>query len=185
MGQRELEERIRADFKRDLDAIRKESEDMVERIRQELKTQADSQADRVRARGERKAALEYKRMVGQAKLNAVHTLGRRRNQLIDQVFEKARQEVLAMSDKKKGVYLGKLAEDAALIPGEHVIRIDDRYRRLFKAKVKGKVAADDLGDFGVIIESSDGTVRADNRLESLLNNAKARLKPQVNKLIFS
>ena len=184
MGYSELESKIRADFKRDLDEVTKASDEEVRRINEETRKAAEDASAKILARGGNTAALRYRQIVGAARLESMRALNAEKNRLLDGVFAGAGEAFMALPSARKAKLLRKLAEDAASAGVAGRARVDKSCRRLFKG-VKGmKVVEGNLGGFGVILESADGLMTVDNRLDTIISRAKMKLKPQVNRILF-
>jgi vacuolar-type H+-ATPase subunit E/Vma4 len=184
MGYRELESNIRADFKRDLDAVVRSSEEEVRRINEETRKMAEDASAKVLAHGENTAALRHRKIVGAGRLESMRAFNAEKNRLVDGIFTSAREAFMALPNERKAKLLKKLAEDAALTGMVNRVKVDKSYRRLLKGAKGMKVVEGNLGDFGVILESADGLMTVDNRLNTIINQAKTKLKPQVNRILF-
>jgi len=184
MGYAELEAKIKADHEKDLDAVRKRAEAEVASLHAEAGRAASEAASKILVSGKKRGAERMRQIVGQARLESIRKVGEERNRLVGEVFSRALTSILESSDRAKAALLKTLSKDASLIDGKKNILVDKRYKKLVKPVAGAKVVAEDIGDFGVIIESQDRLVRVDNRLKTILEKSKPRLKPQVAKILF-
>ncbi|MFH1056098.1 MAG: V-type ATP synthase subunit E [Candidatus Altiarchaeota archaeon] len=184
MGYKELEEKIRTDFQKEIDAITGVSALETLSVVDEIKGEAKSATEKIKIQGEHKAELRYRQVVGKTKLDAMRSLNAEKSRLVDEVFDKAKAAILALPNSSKRTYINRLVDDGKLIDGGKVVRVDKHYKGLLEGDSFLKFIDDNLGDFGVVIESEDGLMRVDNRLGTIIAQAKVRLKPEVNKIIF-
>ncbi|MCX6695193.1 MAG: hypothetical protein NTU61_02715 [Candidatus Altiarchaeota archaeon] len=183
MGLMELEAKIRADGEREIQDLMDKAESQITAIRDEINRSAAKEAAKIVAQGQSTALISANKVLNEAKGSAVRRESAEKNAVIDRVFEKAKESVLSFPDSRKSELLTRLSHDPVFDGGEFQVLVDGKYRKLLKG-AGGKVVESELGDFGVVIESMDGLIRVDNRLESVLSRMKPRMKPSIVKMIF-
>lgn len=184
MGLAELEEKIRIDTEAEITQIKKDAEKILKDIRAEYNAEADKVYSEIIAKGKRDAFLSGKKITTQAKIEAQRMITNEKSRVINQVFTKGKEEILKLPDKKKSDIMEKLLKDRSLIDGTAMVYVDEKYKSLIKPKKGMLIKINPIGDFGVIIESSDGRIRIDNRLEKVFEDMKERVKPRLNKILF-
>ncbi|MBD3387736.1 MAG: hypothetical protein GF416_01695 [Candidatus Altiarchaeales archaeon] len=183
MGYRELEDRIKKEYQRELDEINRNSESEAGKIRGEAESAAEAEKKRILDAGRRRAELEYRRIVGNARLEARRRVSEEKNSLSEKVISEAIEAVDGLTDSRKRQLLERLVKDASYLPGKPVVKVEKAYAKMVKGK-DVKVVEEDIGGLGVLIESEDGKIKVDNRLANVVGRAKTRLKPEVNRILF-
>jgi len=184
MGYVELEARIRADHMKAVGELKVKAEEEAAKIMAEAKAAAYAASERVRLGGERRAALIYRQVVGQARLEAMRAMGSEKNRLVEKVFAEAARRVMSLPHDKKAGLVRRLAEDARLIGGRKKVRVNRGFGGVLVGLPDSEVVEEDFDCLGVIISSEDGAVTIDNRLSSVLGQSKPRLTPEVNVILF-
>jgi vacuolar-type H+-ATPase subunit E/Vma4 len=184
MGYGELEKRMREAAKKEAEEHAAKAGAEAQAIDSQARTDAEEAKARIKMRMERETALRRRQTTGAATLEAMKATGRRRSELVEAAFAEARAAVLALPQERKEALMARLLRDADLVPGEKLVKVDPLYRSLLPRDTPHEIAEERLGDFGLIIESADGLVRIDNRLGTIIENAKSRMKPQVSKTLF-
>ena len=184
MGYLELEAAIRADFGKEMAKLSQDCAAEVARIGEESRQAGMQAADRIVGQAGRKAVLTRRQIAGMASHEAMLRVNTEKNRLIEAVFADARAAILSASDKEKSDFLHTLARDGDTLPGKKRILIDRNHFKLLHGLKGIETVESEIGDFGIVIESHDGLMRIDNRMDSLLENARAGLRPQVNRILF-
>lgn len=184
MGLAELEKKIRGDAEAEISQISKDGEKRLGEIRGDYNEQADLAYNEIVVKGKRDAFLMGKKIITAAKIEAQAMMTDEKNRVINQVFAKSKERILKLPQKKKSEMLGKLLKDRSLIDGTAVIHVDKKYKSLLKSPKDVSIKTGQIDDFGVIIESSDGRIRIDNRLGSVFGDMRENVKPRLNKILF-
>ena len=184
MGLIELEAKIRSDGEREVREIAARTEAEVNSILSEIESAAGREADRIIAEGRSTAILSAAKILSDARESALRRASLAKNAVLDGVFEEAKKKVLAMPDSKKSELLLKLSAHSAFSSGGFRVLVDLKYYPLVKSRKKNNFVKSGLGDFGVVIESKDGLVRVDNRLNVLVERMKPALKPKIGRMLF-
>ncbi len=182
MGLKELEAKIRADAEKEMAEIERKAQSGAENVAATYRLQAETEYTSAISRAEREASLVRKQIVWKAKAELCENVELEKNKMIAEVFSNAKSSIFSLTKAGKKKVLDKLTGDSILFDGG-IIEVDREFKDLVSAPDGFKVKASDIG-FGLVLTSSDGLVRVDNRLDVVLERMKARMKPKVNKILF-
>lgn len=174
-----MEKRIREAGEKEAGDILREAEAEASRIREGFREEAGKKAGKTLAIAKTEAELVKKRIVADAKLEAKDMVDGKRNGLIDEVFERARQEVEKLSREKKKSILARLAEEGRNQIEDPVVYVDGKYSSLLRG---AKVAK--INDFGVLVKSRKGESEVDNTLSRKLEEFRDTLKHGIAEELF-
>lgn len=160
----QINQRHNAESKAILDEISAEAE----RISSDILSKANAQAH----------MLEMKE-TSKAKRNAKKEIENRKSQMMDEILEQAKKNILKLPDDRKALMLERLCKDSEIFGKDSVIFIDEKYSDLI-----AKAKPSKIGDFGVMIRSKDGCATIDNRLNTIVETNKTRLCSKAAKKIF-
>lgn len=200
------EENVEAVRQAVLSQVRAEAQEMLEEaeaeaesLREEARSDAESERARLlqQARGEDKALREQ--TVAEARIQAQRVRLSRREQLLDRVFDAAREQLHAVPDSTDYPELvRRLVREAIehLDSDEAVVRIDDRTRRALGDRLSGLLESvggelevhltvgEPLQDrTGVVIQTPDGHRHYDNTLEARLARMEETLRAPVYRIL--
>jgi vacuolar-type H+-ATPase subunit E/Vma4 len=176
MGLREIEKEIRESGKREVERINSEAESETNKIRKEIDDMAESLSKKLRARNEKEMELERKRIVARANLHIKEQAERKKDDIIDSVFEEARNRVMKMGRPEKTRLLRGFAAEGKKGLDRPTVWIDRKFGSLPGAKNK------DIGDFGVVVTS--GHITVDNTLSSKLEKVKSDSRHKVAEVLW-
>jgi len=173
-----LEQSVRKSARAEIEKIKKQTEVELEAIKNKIKSDAARECEKYKARKEHEIKLLEKRILADARMKAKTKTESEKTKLIDSVFLSVRDKILGLDKKQKTKILQKLAQDGKKGVQNPVVYVDSKYRDLIPAKSRN------IGDFGVIIESKDGSVSVDNTLSSVLARMRPALEPKIVQMLF-
>jgi vacuolar-type H+-ATPase subunit E/Vma4 len=117
--------------------------------------------------------------ISNARVLARDIVESRKRELVDEVFKRARERVLALPDKdKKRLLEGMLSEAKEGIEHPKVI-VDSSCAKYIRG------VTNELGDFGFIVTDKEETIRVDCTLGSVLSRLKPAFEPDIAKMLFN
>ena len=112
---------IDADVQKEIDAALDQARAQAQEIQDRYASQAQTQAEAIRRKGEQDAALRQERLVDVAKLEARKTILAAKQELVGQAFDLALKKLLELPDQEYISLLAKLAVSASRTGREQVI----------------------------------------------------------------
>ena len=103
-----------------------------------------------------------------------------RKKFIDEMFSLVREKLATLPDSTRDKHVKKLLEKAKSEIDVAVVQCNKRDRK-FVGNVK-VTEGDILG--GIIAESADGTLRVDYSYETMLDQLKDSMLPELNEILF-
>ena len=182
MGIKELEGKILSDADASVKEIEGACAREVAEIEARFRQQAEENEERILAAGRRRAELARKEIAGGARLTAKVKALECKKKLLDEFFADAGRKILELPDADKKRIIAKLSADASLAGKGAVIYVPEAFRKLAPKNVRAK--AGDFPEFGVVIESADGSRRIDNRLPEVLAHIREQVGHELNRLLW-
>ncbi|RLI94233.1 MAG: hypothetical protein DRO90_02375 [Candidatus Altiarchaeales archaeon] len=179
MAIEDIEKAIKEDTRKKIDEINREMNETIKIIHEEIENEIKKNVEKIKRDGEREAELTYKRIVADANIKSREMIEKEKNELVEKVFEEARNRILNASDREKTRILKILIEKGKEAIEDPVILVDKKYSSLVKGCKKVNI-----NDFGVILKSRDGFVTVDNTLNSIIERSKIKLKYKVASILF-
>lgn len=180
IGLKELEAKIRTDSNDEVKKIEAETKKEIAEIEEGIKAKAESEVEKVRKDGDGEVSRVKKRIIADANTQVKELLSAEKNRILEDVFAESVKSILALPDDEKKKVLAGLAKEGSLVVKDAKLLVDGKYKSL----LAGSEAAE-IGDFGVVIASKDGSLRIDNTLGSRMKQIKATLKPKLAALLFA
>jgi vacuolar-type H+-ATPase subunit E/Vma4 len=180
IGLKELEAKIRNDSTEEIRRIEAEMKKEIADLENGIKAKADNEVEKVKKEGDGEVSRVKKRIIADANTQVKELLSAEKNRLLDEAFAESVKAILALPDDEKKKILAGLAKEGSLVVKDAKLLVDGKYKSL----LPGSEAAD-IGDFGVVIASKDGSLRIDNTLGSRMKQLKATLKPKLAALMFA
>lgn len=184
MGYLELEANIRAKSKREAEELSSEYARGAAKIRSDSEASAQEARRRILNGAAKDAELRRRTIAGAARNEAMRRVGREKALIVDGVFEAAKEALSSLPAEKRAGLLNRLLADADAIDGPKIVRTGRGNGGLLKPRKDAAVVEEDVGGFGLIIESEDGSIRVDNRIGPLVERMKTSLKPGVGGILF-
>ena len=195
---------IDADVQKEIDAALDQARAQAQEIQDRYASQAQTQAESIRRKGEQDAALRQERLVDVAKLEARKTILAAKQELVGQAFDLALKKLLELPDQEYISLLAKLAVSASRTGREQVILSQKDRSRYGKqavtmandmlAKKAGPRAAQTDGMLTLAEESRpmagglilrDGKVETNCSFEVLIHLQRDALSAEVARALFA
>jgi len=189
-------------------AILKEANAEVEQIKQDAKAKADAiwQRAKEQAESERRAVLEKAKQeaervrsqfVATSQLKARTLELGRREKLLDDVFNAARERLTSIQKEKnyEEIVAQLLREAVSQLKVDHAkVRADKQTQKILEQGVIGRVSKELKAEIsvdqpleqgtGLIVEAAEGRLRYDNTFENRLNRIQNELRSPVYQLLM-
>ena len=195
---------IDADVQKEIDAALDQARAQAQEIQARYASQAQTQAEAIRRKGEQDAALRQERLVDVAKLEARKTILAAKQELVGQAFDLALKKLLELPDQEYISLLAKLAVSASRTGREQVILSQKDRSRYGKqavtmandmlAKKAGPRAAQTDGMLTLAEESRpmaggrilrDGKVETNCSFEVLIHLQRDALSAELARALFA
>ena len=195
---------IDADVQKEIDAALDQARAQAQEIEDRYASQAQTQAEAIRRKGEQDAALRQERLVDVAKLEARKTILAAKQELVGQAFDLALKKLLELPDQEYISLLAKLAVSASRTGREQVILSQKDRSRYGKqavtmandmlAKKAGPRAAESAGMLTLAEEARpmagglilrDGRVETNCSFEVLIHLQRDALSAEVARALFA
>ena len=195
---------IDADVQKEIDAALDQARAQAKEIEARYESQAQTQGEALRRKGEQDAALRRERLVDVARLEARKTLLAAKQDLVGQAFDLALKKLLELPDQEYIALLAKLAVAASRTGREQVIFSQKDRSRYGKqavtmandmlAKKAGPRAAQTDGMLTLAEESRpmagglilrDGKVETNCSFEVLIHLQRDALSAEVARALFA
>ena len=180
MAIKDIESEIKKEGSKEIKRINKIADNNVKIIEEAIEKHAKNEAEKVRKESENKAELMRRQIIAEANIRGKQMIETRKNELIDQVFDNTKMQILGLEDKEKKEILQGLAETGKKSIKDAEIIVDKKYEKLLKG-----AKSQDLGDFGVVLQSKDGKVKVVNTLNNRLKQMETDLRPRVAEVLFA
>ncbi len=178
MGIEKIEIRIRNAGQGEIAEIKKSAEKEIKRIEDEINSDALRAYQQIKEKRKQELFLIPKRIVSGAIMEKKRRIEEKKMGVVDNVFAIAKEKILSMNEDDKKKILKNLAEEGKKQVRKPVVYADKKYADLINAN------ANNIGDFGVVIESEDKTLSIDNTLNNVMKRLEPDLKPRLAKVLF-
>jgi vacuolar-type H+-ATPase subunit E/Vma4 len=180
IGLKELEAKIRDDSTEEIRKIEAETKKEIAEIERSIKAKADNDVEKIRKEGDGEALRVKKRIIADANTQVNELLSTEKHRILEAVFDESVKAILSLPDDEKKKVMAGLAKEGSLIVKDAKLLVDGKYKSL----LAGSEAAE-IGDFGVVIASKDGSLRIDNTLGSRMKQIKVTLKSKLAAILFA
>jgi len=180
MGLEELKEEILNNARNDSNRIIEEAKKEAEQIMTKSRERIDEYKKKLEEDKKKLTENLEKMKTAQARSEAKKLILDKKKEIIDGVFEKAKQKLNTLNGSKREEYTQKLIEKAKNemeIATVYCNKKDRKFLQDFNCE-----ETDILG--GVIVEKEDKSVRIDYSFETLLGNIKESSLQEIAKLLF-
>jgi vacuolar-type H+-ATPase subunit E/Vma4 len=167
------------------ESIRQRAHEEAEKARREILEKAQQEAERLRSQTLASAQLKARTM----------QLEQREN-LLNRVFEAAKEKVADIQKRPEYEQLAAMLLREALVQlrvNKAQIRADQRTRELLEKKALNDISSELKGQYtlgepleegtGIVVEAADGKLHYDNTLETRLSRLQSTLRAHVYKLL--
>jgi len=174
-----IEKKIKENAEKEIEAINKETDKKITDIDREISLDAEKAFVDVKNKRKMEVELAPRRILSDAQLERKKKVNAKKTELVDAVFEEAKLRIMKMSKKDRAKIMKTLADNGSKNIKDPVFYVDKQYLDLLDG-----AKADDIGDFGVIVKSKDGSTSVNNTLSSIMASFKTNYKPQIVKILF-
>jgi len=122
-----------------------------------------------------------KMKTAQARSEAKKLVLDKKKEIINTVFEKAKQRLLSLNDGEKKKYIQKLVEKAKNEIDAETVYCNEKDKKFLNGLRCEE--ADIIG--GIIVENKDKTIRIDYSFDTMLSNIKESSLQEIAKRLFS
>lgn len=136
-GMEKIAQRIQGDAQRELDQLEAETRRQAEELLAQSRAQADQEREAILARGRKAAAERQERLESAAQMEKRKLLLAAKQEMLDQVFDRALEKLCALPDEELVALLSRLAAGASSSGKEQVIFSKRDRARLGKQVVLG------------------------------------------------
>ena len=136
-GMEKIAQRIQGDAQRELDQLEAETRRQAEELLAQSRAQADQEREAILARGKKAAAERQERLESAAQMEKRKLLLAAKQEMLDQVFDRALEKLCALPDEELVALLSRLAAGASSSGKEQVIFSKRDRARLGKQVVLG------------------------------------------------
>ena len=193
-GIEKITARINEDSRKEIDAILAEARAKAGEITAKVKAEAQAVGDEVLAQGRRAAAEREDRLASTAQMECRKAVLAAKQDVIEEAFEQAHKQLLALPQDKYISLLANLAAQASVTGKEKLIFSAPDRARVGKAVVtaaNGKLGKDAMltlaeetrpmdGGFNL----SDGAVEVNCTFDTLIRLQRGALSGEVAKVLF-
>lgn len=182
MSLSKLSENILAVAEADAEKIRLEASREACEIKKRYAAIGKGEAEAILSAAERKAELLLREVAGSARVNTRIDILEKKKMLLDGFFNEVAEKVYSLPDDSKKRLIVRLCLDAEKIPGKPVVYTHKETVKLVPNKYTVKTSS--FKDFGVVIESQDGSMRIDNRLPKVLEKTRENFEHKLVKILW-
>jgi len=174
-----------------------EAQDEADHIRQDFRARSEREVGPIIQKAQRKAERSHSHLIATAQLEAQNLKLQRRESLLEQAFDKARERAASLTHQAgyRQVVHRLVVEAIGHIGSDEVtIRADEHTRNLFDnqfvAELEQELGAQiHIGEplkrnTGVVVETRDGHRRIDNTLETRLERMRGELRAPVYHILM-
>jgi vacuolar-type H+-ATPase subunit E/Vma4 len=174
-----IEKKIKENAEKEIEAINKETDRKITEIDREISLDAEKAFVEARKGRAMEVQLAPRRVLSDAQLERKKRVNAKKTELVDAVFEEAKTRIMKMSKKDRAKIMKTLADNGSKNIKDSVFYVDKQYLDLLEG-----AKTEDIGDFGVIVKSKDGSTSVDNTLGSIMASFKTNHKPEIVKILF-
>lgn len=172
----EIEKRINEDANIEIARINALAERKIKELNDTIEKTANDRANKILSKGKDEISLMKKQIIADAKIKAKDEIEKEKNFWIENAFEMAKTKIINLSDNEKAEILKSLSKGSE----NFTVYVDKKYSHLMKG-IPHKTTE---MEFGVVMESKDGTMRIDNTLTNRMKILKRQILPEIAKILF-
>ncbi|MEM2918848.1 MAG: hypothetical protein QXY62_05055 [Candidatus Altiarchaeota archaeon] len=178
MGLKEIEKEIEKKAELEIKKIEEEGEKALSKLREDIEKISTEQYQQTKLKKKKELEIEIRRLISNARMMKKNKIALKKAEILERVFQKAKEKILEMNDEEKRKILENLAKDRDKFPNS-IILIDKKYASLLR-----DAKTSEIGDFGIVIESKEGHLRIERTLSKLIEQLRVRLEPEIVKILF-
>jgi len=203
-GAEKIVSSILSDAQGEADAVIQEAETEATSIISEGEEQAKMEKEKIIDDAKKQANMKYQQIISEAKMNARRMELEGREEVIDQAFTKAEEELRKIASSSSAEYLESLkniVKEASteigggdllvLLKEEDVSKIKDSLSNIGKEveTATGSKTTLDMGDNiktigGAIVKTKNGEIEVNNTIEARMQRFKKALRSEVARVLF-
>ncbi|GAB4314296.1 MAG: V-type ATP synthase subunit E family protein [Methanobacteriaceae archaeon] len=203
-GAEKIVSSILSDAQGEADAIIQEAETKAASIISEGEQQAQMEKERIIDDAKKQANMKYQQIISEAKMNARRMELEGREEVIDQAFTKAEDELRNIASTSSAEYIESLkniVKEASteigggnllvLVKEEDVSKIKDSLSDIEKEveNTTGKKTTLEMGDNittigGAVVKTKNGEIEVNNTIEARMQRFKKALRSEVAQVLF-
>jgi V/A-type H+-transporting ATPase subunit E len=187
MGLKEIEKEIRKSGDEEIKKIEAETREIIKNIKKEINEEATIAYNQTKVKRTKELLLIPKKIISDAQIHKRKEISEKRAEILEKVFDHAKKKILKMNNEEKKKILKHLTSHSMKEEIDRpIVWIGKNYAHLLKSardKFEVKIK-EDMDDFGVIIESKDGSLKIDNTLSSVISRVRVQLEPEIVKILF-
>jgi len=192
-----IEKDTEAEARKIISEAKKEAKRIIEEARESAKEKKERIIENKLGELQHRKETEIAVIRADAKKRAMKV----RSRLVDETFSQAFEEAMNLPRREYEAMLKKLIIQGASSMGskEVLVKVHEGDGDIFvpsylagierelskrKIEVRLKLSKERIGAPGIVMESGNGKVALDMRIEELLRDAKGELSPEVEKILF-
>lgn len=125
-----LKDRIIIDSQAEADVVLKDSREKAEKVIDDGKIKAKELIEDGKIKAEKEAAAEYERIITKARLDSRNEMISARQEIIDRIFEKAKEHILSMDTAEYNSFIEKLIINNIETGNEEIIFSENDQQKL-------------------------------------------------------
>ena len=177
---------IEKDAEQEISRINQEAKEKAQVILDDARKEAQAQAKHLLARGKQQSDNLKKILISKASQEAKRDLMRAKEDVIDECFKKAFEQLSSMPNRDYESMITRLIKQSQKklgVTGSLLISkdIDKNIAKTLNIPVEGTIKATG----GVLFQSSDKTVTLDTTFDGILKRNRDIIRNKVGKLLFS
>jgi len=173
-----LDSKIRESSEKEIEKIREEGKTRIKSIKKDATEAAKTECDKITKQRTKEIQKRVDEVLSNARLSAAGVIESKKIELIDEVFDQAKEKILKLPTKEKKKFLEKMLADAGKNIENPKVYVDPSCADLVSGEER------ELGDFGFVLEDGEGKVRVDCTLTRRLPYIKPSLEPKIASILF-
>ncbi|MFH1125615.1 MAG: V-type ATP synthase subunit E [Candidatus Altiarchaeota archaeon] len=184
MALEDIEAKIRAEGREQVEEIRAKAGKDIEKIKEHCNQELKQKCGKIDSDCEKKKAALRRSILSAARIKASNLVAMEKARAIAGVFEAARQEVLKLPEGDKKRIIARMLEDKSLFDEKPLVYVEEKYLKFLPKSDGFEVKKSSIGDFGIILSSRDGLITVDKRLNVLLEELSDKITPKLCEILF-
>jgi V/A-type H+-transporting ATPase subunit E len=189
MGVSELLEAIEARGKEERKKILSRSNKTAKRLIEEAEARAKEISESILEQEDPELEVTRTKILGESELKKTRSLAQVKNQLVEEVFDKARQKLSKVRERNDYKSILHKLGDEVLTGEDLIICVDKRdipliQNILASRNLNAEVRPGQNSLGGLVVETEDGSISVHNTIESRLEKRRDSLAEELNQILF-
>jgi V/A-type H+-transporting ATPase subunit E len=189
MGVSELLEAIEARGKEERKKILSRSNKTAKRLIEEAEARAKEISESILEQEDPELEVTRTKILGESELKKTRSLAQVKNQLVEEVFDKARQKLSKVRERNDYKSILHKLGDEVLTGEDLIICVDKRdipliQNILASRNLNAEVRPGQNSLGGLVVETEDGSISVHNTIESRLEKRRESLAEELNQILF-